>query len=230
MFIYKITNKINNMVYIGQTIVSISNRWRDHCSVGSNCTYLSRAITSYKKQNFTIEQIDSALTIDELNQKEIYWIAFYNSTNQEFGYNLSIGGDSSPCHEDTKIKIGLSNTGKKRTDEAKEKMRNAQLGKKQSQEQIEKRRAKLIGKKRTKPNKNKGIPRPKDVIEKMVATRKLKGNYKHTEETKQVMRELKLGTKLSKEHKQKIGNKMRNIPKTPEALENMKKARKKNNN
>ena len=88
MWIYKITNIQNNKVYIGQTIRPIEQRFKRHLSDALNNildTHFARAIRKYGKENFIIEQIDEAQTQDELNQKEQYWIKYYNSVNE--GYN-----------------------------------------------------------------------------------------------------------------------------------------------
>ena len=88
MWIYKITNIQNNKVYIGQTIRPIEQRFKRHINDALNNildTHFARAIRKYGKENFTIEQIDTAQTQEELNQKEQYWIQYYNSVNE--GYN-----------------------------------------------------------------------------------------------------------------------------------------------
>lgn len=88
MFVYKITNKINNKVYIGQTIRDIEERFRRHINDATNNildTHFARAIRKYGKDNFNIEQIDIANNQDELNLKEQYWIRFYDSVHS--GYN-----------------------------------------------------------------------------------------------------------------------------------------------
>ena len=67
-----------------------------------------------------IEQIDEAHTLQELNQKEIYWIDKYNSYNREYGYNLTKGGDGGNTYlcktpeelQEIKDKISKSNSGK----------------------------------------------------------------------------------------------------------------------
>ena len=92
MIIYKITNRINGKIYIGQTKHSIEMRWRYHCYNYSGCTALNRAIKKYGAENFTVEQIDIACTVDELNAKEKYWIEYYNSIVPN-GYNLKSGGN-----------------------------------------------------------------------------------------------------------------------------------------
>ena len=88
MWIYKITNIQNNKVYIGQTIRPIEQRFHRHLSDALNNildTHFARAIRKYGKDSFIIEEIDSAQTQDELNQKEQYWIRYYNSVEE--GYN-----------------------------------------------------------------------------------------------------------------------------------------------
>jgi group I intron endonuclease len=94
MIIYKITNLINKKIYIGQTIGLMKKRWYKHCSEAKNnkSMPIARAIVKYKKENFIIEEIDSASTKDELNVKEIYWIDYYQSYKKEYGYNISLGG------------------------------------------------------------------------------------------------------------------------------------------
>ena len=88
MWIYKITNIQNNKVYIGQTIRLIEQRFHRHLNDALNNildTHFARAIRKYGKDSFIIEEIDNAQTQDELNQKEQYWIRYYNSV--EDGYN-----------------------------------------------------------------------------------------------------------------------------------------------
>lgn len=88
MFIYKITNKINNKMYIGQTIRPVEERWKRHINDALNNildTHFARAIRYYKPENFIVEIIDNANTQEELNKKEQYWIQYYNSTSD--GYN-----------------------------------------------------------------------------------------------------------------------------------------------
>ena len=88
MIIYKITNIKNNKVYIGQTIRPIEQRFHRHLNDALNNildTHFARAIRKYGKDSFIIEEIDTAQSQDELNQKEQYWIRYYNSVKD--GYN-----------------------------------------------------------------------------------------------------------------------------------------------
>ena len=96
--IYKITNLINNKVYIGKTNNS-DRRWKDHQRLAFTENHkeynkiLYQAMRKYGVDNFTIEQIDLAYSKDELNNKEIYWIEKYQSYKSSNGYNRTRGGD-----------------------------------------------------------------------------------------------------------------------------------------
>ena len=88
MWIYKITNIQNNKVYIGQTIRPVKDRFHRHINDALNNnldTHFARAIRKYGKDSFIIEIIDEATNQIELNQKEQYWIQYYDSIQD--GYN-----------------------------------------------------------------------------------------------------------------------------------------------
>lgn len=100
-YIYKITNTLNTKVYIGQTTRSLAARWQEHlrnCNTKAKQTlHLYTAMNAYGRENFQIELLDEAATIEELNEKEIYWINFYDSLNN--GYNMKHGGqDENPMN------------------------------------------------------------------------------------------------------------------------------------
>jgi group I intron endonuclease len=135
MLIYKITNKINGKVYIGQTARSLERRWKEHCCPKDGSPLLRSAIQKYGKENFTVEQIDCAADRPEANAKECYWIAFYESADKEKGYNLSLGGEIGHFNEETLKKMsdahmGAKNYfyGKHHTEECKKRMRNLKVG------------------------------------------------------------------------------------------------------
>lgn len=129
MIIYKIINKLDpDKVYIGQTTQTLRNRWVRHLNSHSRCSYLHRAIKRYGAENFIIEQIDTANTQNELNEKEQYWIKYYDCIAPK-GYNLTSGGEHPVFSEETRRKIGEIHKGKILSDETKLKIRNAKLGK-----------------------------------------------------------------------------------------------------
>ena len=111
-YIYKITNIQNNKIYIGQTTKTIEKRLQDHWKEARYeakgkrpINYFHSALLKYGENSFITEEIDSASDADELNQKEIYWINYYQSTNRAIGYNLMEGGKSGLKSEETKAKI-----------------------------------------------------------------------------------------------------------------------------
>lgn len=120
-YIYKITNLVNNKIYIGQVYnKSIDDRFNRHCNSANKTSksYLVRAIYKYGKENFKVEQIEECYSISELNEREKYWIAYYNSTNSKIGYNLTPGGEGGNTYlckseeEMSVIKNKISNANK----------------------------------------------------------------------------------------------------------------------
>lgn len=114
MIIYKITNKINGKVYIGQTVRSLKERFAEHCKPSSECVALIKAIKKYGKRNFKLEILHKAVDLVELNEKEEFYIKLYNSADKKFGYNCNLGGKNRLHTEETKNKIRLAHLGKKR--------------------------------------------------------------------------------------------------------------------
>ena len=97
-YIYKITNKINNKSYIGETTRTLQTRWNQHIkesfSQGHGYNYhLHCAIRKYGIDNFSFEQIEECE--DEMRfAREHYYIMFYNSLEPN-GYNLLVSGTGS---------------------------------------------------------------------------------------------------------------------------------------
>lgn len=92
-YIYKITNTLNDKVYIGQTVKTVEKRFIQHKN-NSNKSYFSqivlyKAFNKYGIENFkceTIEEVPNEL----LDEREKYWIEYYNSYFE--GYNSTLGG------------------------------------------------------------------------------------------------------------------------------------------
>lgn len=100
--IYKITNNINNKVYIGKTLETLEKRWKQHQKdyLRFSDRPLYRAINKYGIENFTIEIIEQP-SIEILSERECYWIEYYNSFH--FGYNATLGGDGKILYDYQKI-------------------------------------------------------------------------------------------------------------------------------
>ena len=92
MIIYKITNKVNGKIYIGQTIKMLEERWIGHCK-NKRGKLLYRAIKKYKKESFTKEELFQCDSKEELNNLEQICISYYESLVPN-GYNISIGGNA----------------------------------------------------------------------------------------------------------------------------------------
>lgn len=96
-YIYKITCKSTNKIYIGKSESTVEDRWKGHCRAAflpSHNDYnfpFHRAIRKYGIDDFIIEIIDSCDNSEELKEKEKYWINYYNSYYE--GYNATLGGD-----------------------------------------------------------------------------------------------------------------------------------------
>ena len=102
-FIYKIVNKINGMIYIGQTIKSIEERWRHHKQPASNCRYLKNAFKKYGIDKFDFKII--CICFDEdLDKFEIHYIESLNTLVPN-GYNIRSRGNGGLQNEETKKKI-----------------------------------------------------------------------------------------------------------------------------
>lgn len=87
MYLYKITNNINQKIYIGITN-DYKKRWANH---GLGNSAISQAIKKYGKENFTFEVLFKNVSIDEIDELEIKQIQKYNSLAPN-GYNIAKGG------------------------------------------------------------------------------------------------------------------------------------------
>ena len=94
MIIYKVTNKVNGKIYIGQTVRTLEQRKWQHLNAAKHgCkTHFYNAIRKYGEDNFVFEVIDEASSIQELNALERYYIAKFNCIKE--GYNMVDGGNN----------------------------------------------------------------------------------------------------------------------------------------
>jgi group I intron endonuclease len=130
--IYKATSP-SGKVYIGQTVKTLSRRKGNHKdqSLKSYHSYhFANAIRKYGIDNFVWEQVDTADSKEELNQKEKYWIAYYNSTNPTFGYNSQNGGSNGTPSNETRKKMSEVQKGRKATAQSRRKNSEAKIGNK----------------------------------------------------------------------------------------------------
>lgn len=106
-FVYKINNRVNGKVYVGQTNYP-ELRWSQH---RSNAKYvignqvITRAMTKYEIENFDFEVIASCKTMDDVNLVEREMIVQYDSRNPAKGYNVDIGGGATERAPEIGLKI-----------------------------------------------------------------------------------------------------------------------------
>ena len=134
--IYKIINSDNNKLYIGKTTKSLDKRFAEHITtakrwaaedaIGKKHPYQSRlypAMNLHGFDKFKIELIEVVSAEVSLEEREKYWIAFYNATNDKLGYNISPGGYGGPLFQghthskEVKQKASLRTKGKKQSPE-----------------------------------------------------------------------------------------------------------------
>jgi group I intron endonuclease len=107
MIIYKTVNLITGKIYVGKHTKD-NNKYY----LGSG-KWLKRALKKYGRHNFKRETLEICTSLEELDVREIYWIAQLDARNPKIGYNLDKGGMGFPrlnanITEETKKKI--SNT------------------------------------------------------------------------------------------------------------------------
>ena len=112
--IYKITNIKNNKVYIGQS-VKLSARKNGHINSLKKQQHhnplLQLAFNKYGQKSFIFEILEEC-EIDQLDEKERFWISFFDSTNRDYGYNFESGGNlKKRAHPETVEKIRIANRG-----------------------------------------------------------------------------------------------------------------------
>lgn len=93
--VYKIRNRENEKLYIGQTIQSLKSRKRDHrnCQDRLNNLALYRTFRKYGFDSFDWEIIHYAKDKADLDEMEKYYIKLYKTMSSRNGYNMTYGGE-----------------------------------------------------------------------------------------------------------------------------------------
>ena len=115
MIIYKVTNKVNQKVYIGQTRHTLSTRKSQHLYESNKSDYIFyKAIRKHGWDNFIWETVCECNTIEETIDLEFHYIKQYHSHMSEGGYNMTYGYDTIYEISDiSREKMRLSKTGDK---------------------------------------------------------------------------------------------------------------------
>lgn len=133
--IYLITNKINGKMYVGQTKQALASRLKGHKN-SNGTSRITYAIKKYGVENFDIVQIDSAISLAELNAKEIAHIARLNTLDTKVGYNVSIGGGVVVVDRDAVERAAAKLRGRKVPPEQVEKMAATKRGRERSAKEL----------------------------------------------------------------------------------------------
>lgn len=153
--IYRIKNKINGKVYIGQSR-DIGRRLRAHLRASENETDhrfqnpIYKAIRKYGSDNFVFEIIhkcDQIVLKFEIDELEKEYIRKHQSNKTKYGYNATDGGDGGMLTDETieKIMASLNRPGAKEARSQRRKEWWIKNG--------DKRRAELAERKKNKPKK-----------------------------------------------------------------------------
>jgi|WetSurMetagenome_2_1015567.scaffolds.fasta_scaffold35335_2 hypothetical protein len=139
MIIYKITNKANGKIYIGQTSCkNPKDRWHDHLYELRNerkkNLHFQNAFKKYKEENFIFEEILSVLNKEDLGKYEQFFIKEYKTYIPDYGYNKTLGGEGFSPTEEIRKKISDSHKGKKHSEEHKNKISLANRKRKHTEE------------------------------------------------------------------------------------------------
>ena len=133
--VYAHINKINGKLYIGQTKRTLLQRSNFNGSGYNHSRHFFNAIHKYGWENFNHLILINGISLDMANIIEEELIKKYNTTNDNYGYNLKSGGlNHIPSDETRKImsenRSGNKhwNYGKHWSEETKEKMRKANKG------------------------------------------------------------------------------------------------------
>ena len=131
--IYVVTNTVNGKQYVGQTTLALSRRWQGHSKAVTNgSTYaLHLAIRKYSTAAFKIEQIDSAETLEELNETEAHYISQLE-TLAPGGYNSTTGGEGHTVSYETRRKMSEAQIGKSFSVETCKKLSEASMNRKKT--------------------------------------------------------------------------------------------------
>lgn len=152
--IYKITNKLDNKTYIGQT-QNVSERFKNHKANAfckneknaNNIQKLYRAFRKYGLDTFRFEVISDDIDNIQLDFWERYFICLYDSVRS--GYNIAYGGNTPlgiKRSDEFKRKMSVAKKGTITSEATKELLRNIMLGVKRTQKTKDKMSKSMTGK------------------------------------------------------------------------------------
>lgn len=213
--VYKITNLVDGKFYIGSS-KNIEGRWYTHKkelnSGYHNNQHLQRAWNKYGKENFKFEVLEEVADLDKIRERENYYIKSTNCCDHSIGYNML---------DDATIGIGVSHSleVRQKISEACKGEKNGHYGRKHSPETIKAMRDKRWGENYVCKKKLKGkelyahqeelrikktnkMRLSKEELSKLRSERMK--NRVVSQETREKLRQNRLGKKLSDETRRKM--------------------------
>lgn len=104
--IYKITNLINNKIYIGRTYLTLEQRFwkhKDNAIKRNKTFYLYKSMRKHGIENFKIELIENNKTLTENKDRETFYILKFKSYIPTIGYNILIGNNNETSYFQPKM-------------------------------------------------------------------------------------------------------------------------------
>ena len=200
-YICKTIDLLNNKIYIGQHKGEFNKNYHGSGIIIKN-------IKRKRPNDLITELIECCNTLNELNEKEIYWINHYNSCDEKIGYNIAKGGGGRlgvKFSEETKKHLSEINKGKHISEETRKKMSESLKGKNKGKHLSEETKRKLSESKKGKYvgelNGFFGKIHTKETKEKIGNANR---GRQHTKESKRKISEALKGKTFTEEHKQKI--------------------------
>lgn len=124
--IYLVVNKVNDKVYVGQTIRTFKDRYNGDIFNNTHNEHLKRAFNKYGVDAFYIvDEYDSADSKEALDELEKYYIGMLGTMDSKKGYNKTDGGGGCTGYThniESRRKIGEAKKGVKRSLETREKV------------------------------------------------------------------------------------------------------------
>lgn len=196
-YIYETTNLINGKKYIGQhRAEKLDERY-----LGSGII-LYQAIEKYGKDNFSVRILEECESQSQMNEREIYWIEYFNAVYSKDYYNLGMGGTG---WNDSVNRFPMSDARKKSISLACMGRPSPRKGKHHTKEAIEKNRKAHLGIRLSEETKKKISKSLSGTNNPMYGKSAMLGKH-HSEETKRKMSKSAKGRKMSEETKDKLRN------------------------
>jgi group I intron endonuclease len=110
MHIYLVTNLINGKQYVGQTTLSVEERWKEHLKKAraGKMNRLYCAIRKYGQGAFIAEGLTGCDNQEQMNRLENLWITLLKTYDYKYGYNMTFGGDGCAGIDEVKDRMRKS--------------------------------------------------------------------------------------------------------------------------